>query len=147
MNGKENKFMAEKMKRERKDIGERAIAVNITDPELMDLLIAYYEGKHINVTEPSPVDSVEVPLPNGCILCAENDIEADSDHPAIYIGLKKDGVYFQDLVAVRAKYHYENSDTPVIEDGKYEILVFGDAKNEDYTDRFEVDEYREPAEE
>ena len=145
MNGKTNQFMAEKLKKEREDVGERAIAVNITDPELMDLLIAYYEGKHINVTEPSPVDSVEVPLPNGCILYAENDM--DSDHPAIYISLKKDGVCFQDLVAVRAKHHYEDSDTPVIEDGKYEILVFGDAWNEDYTDRFEVDEYQEPVEE
>lgn len=78
-------------------------------------------------------------------LVAERGI--DNKYNEIYIGIEKDGVWVQDLATVREKYHYEdnpNSDIPnVVNEDKFEVLVYADKNNEDYTNKFTVEQYCE----
>ena len=85
---------------------------------------------------------VSVLLPNGFSLVAE--ASNDPSYPyELYVGiLGNDGVWYQDLAVVRNAYHYEDDNKtvygPVYDEDKYEVLVFGNENDEDYTESFEI---------
>lgn len=81
-------------------------------------------------------------------LVAEIDVGSHiMPYKEIFIGLERDGVWFQDLAIVREKYHYEDAEcdeSVVVPDhGKYEVLVYSDECCGDYTHKFVISEYSE----
>lgn len=85
------------------------------------------------------MDKFIIPLSNGYKLIAEkNSGEFDKE---LYVGIERpDGMYSQDLVIVRPTYKFEDNDV-VFDADKFEILVFGDATKEDFTDKYTVPLY------
>ena len=83
---------------------------------------------------------IVIDLHNGTKLVAEEG--CDSAYPnEIYIGIMSDDdVFWQDLAVVRVKYAISNGEPEYIED-KFEVLVYADEKNEDYTKKFEIKRY------
>ena len=83
---------------------------------------------------------IVIDLHNGTKLVAEEG--CDSTFPGeIYIGIMDESeVFWQDLVVVRGKYN-NNGIEPRYEDDKFEVLVYTDEKNEDYTKKFEIKRY------
>ena len=72
------------------------------------------------------------------------DKSADPNFPReIYIGLEKGGQWFQDLVIVTHKNHYEEGEL-VYEEG-IRVLVYADKDSEDYTNEFNIGIYKEEA--
>lgn len=82
-----------------------------------------------------------IPLPNGYKLVAESNI--DETYPyEIYIGiLGSDDIWYQDLAIVRNSYHYEN-DEPIWENDEFDVIVYSDENNEDFTHDFSVGIYK-----
>ena len=87
---------------------------------------------------------ISVELPNGMKLVAECD--KNSPWKEIYVGLvNKENVWCQDLAIIRGKYEYKDDgdgEVNTISD-KYEVLVYADNGSEDYTHKFEIDQYTE----
>lgn len=82
---------------------------------------------------------IVIPLPDGFKLVAERG--SDRDYYEIFVGIvREDDVWWQDLAVVRNAYHYEKG-TLITDKDKYEVLVYGDENNEDYTDLFKIDLY------
>lgn len=76
---------------------------------------------------------IVIPLDNGYKLIAEQNSDSEFNKE-IFVGIESDtGVYLQDLVIVRPTYHFENNDVKFDSD-KFEMLIFGDEKREDYTE-------------
>lgn len=71
----------------------------------------------------------------------------DNNYNEIYVGVEKEGSWSQDLAIVREKYHYKdnpNSGIPtVVNEGKFEVLVYADKNDEDYTNKFIIEQYCE----
>ena len=86
---------------------------------------------------------IEIELDNGYKLVAETG--TDSNYPAeIYVGIETpDGSWWQDLATVKNEYEYNDDGSIEYKDGKYEVLVYGREYEEDYTERFEIDLYKE----
>ena len=85
---------------------------------------------------------IVIPLPNGFKLVAEGS--TDPNYPyEIYVGiLGDDDVWYQDLAVVRNAYHYEEGvQAHVHDEDKYEVLVYGNENDEDYTESFEIGHY------
>ena len=82
------------------------------------------------------MERFEIPLSNGYRLVSEkNKGEFDKE---LYVGIETpDGRYIQDLVVVRPTYKPEGNEIKFDAD-KFEILVFGDATTEDFTDKYTV---------
>lgn len=84
---------------------------------------------------------IKIPVGNGAYLVAEAGC---SDFPReIYIGLVNDNdMWLQDLAIVRQTYNLPSSDDENIRyvDGEYQVLVFADKDNEDYTHKFDISE-------
>ena len=82
------------------------------------------------------MNKISIPLANGCHLVVEqNTSEFDKE---VFIGIDNaDGRYIQDLAIVRPTYKCEN-DNIIFDADKFEILVFGDADREDFTNKFTV---------
>lgn len=78
---------------------------------------------------------LEIEMDDGCKLVAEKSV--DPYYPnEIYVSLNRpDGSWWQDLVVVRRS---ESED-----EDKYEILVYADENNEDYTHKFIVGMHQE----
>lgn len=81
----------------------------------------------------------EIELPNGYKLVAEQN--ADPNYPnEIFIGVCDNrGAWHQDLAVVRAGRMGESF---IGNDKKFEVLVYSDADEEDYTHRFSIDMYK-----
>ncbi|MBP5462003.1 MAG: hypothetical protein J6Y20_07770 [Lachnospiraceae bacterium] len=91
---------------------------------------------------------IMIRLPNGFYLVAE--ASADPNYPyEVYVGIVgNDGVWYQDLAIVRNAYHYEDDivdvngiPIPVNEEDRFEVLVYADENNEDYTNAFKIEMY------
>ncbi len=81
-------------------------------------------------------------LTDEVFLVAEINIGAHiMPYKEIFVGLERDGVWFQDLAVIREKYYYEDTLTVVPEHGRYEVLVYSDSDDEDYTHRFVIEEH------
>ena len=85
---------------------------------------------------------IKIPVGNGINIVAEQG--TDSSFPReIYIGLVNDNdMWLQDLAIVRQAYNLSSGDDDGGEyiDGKYQVLVFSDKDNEDYTHKFDINE-------
>ena len=93
----------------------------------------------IGMQERREFNSVSLPLENGFNLCAE--INPDQNYKEIFVGVTNElGDWKQDLAIVRQKYHYDH-DLKTVQEDKYEVLVFADKENEDYTHAFTVERY------
>lgn len=82
-----------------------------------------------------------IPLSNGYKLISEQNM--GEFNKELYVGIEApDGAYVQDLVIIRPTYKFKENEV-VFDADKFEILVFGDAKTEDYTDKYTVPLYKE----
>jgi hypothetical protein len=78
-----------------------------------------------------------IPLNNGYRLIAEQNSDSEFNKE-IFVGVENEsGMYVQDLMIVRPTYHFENNDV-VFDSDKFEMLVFGNENEEDYTESFTV---------
>ena len=83
------------------------------------------------------MNRIVIPLDNGYKLVAEQNEDSEFDKE-VFVGIETElGVYQQDLAIIRPTYTFENDNIKFSSD-KFEILVFGDEKREDYTDKFTV---------
>lgn len=82
------------------------------------------------------MNKFEIPLESGHKLVVEqNTGEFDKE---IFIGIDDEsGKYIQDLAIVRPTYKCVKDDI-IFGSDKFEILVFGDAGKEDFTEKFTV---------
>lgn len=68
---------------------------------------------------------------------------ADKDYREVIVSLEdKNGVWLQNIAVVGQKYRY-NDDYEIIQDKGINVLVYADANNEDYTNKFKIDIYEE----
>ena len=86
---------------------------------------------------------IEIPMPNGCRLVAESSI--DPCYPGeIYIGiLDQNNVWWQDLAIVRGKSIDDKRGIATYDGKTYEVMVYGNAMQEDYTDKYEIPLFKE----
>ena len=85
---------------------------------------------------------IVIPLNNGFKLVAEQNTDSQFNKE-IFIGLEtQSGVYWQDLAIIRPSYSFEGEDV-VFGSNEFEMLIFGDADNEDYTHTFTVPLHKE----
>ena len=77
-----------------------------------------------------------IPLSNGYSIVSERN--TGEFNQELYVGIEDStGAYVQDLVVVRPTYTFKDNNV-VFDSDKFEILVFGDADQEDYTEKFTV---------
>lgn len=86
------------------------------------------------------MDKIKIDL-GFATLVAEKGV--DNNYREIYLGLEdKNGVWLQDLAIIRQKYHYDE-DSNVINEKGINVMVYSDANDEDYTNKFDIDIYEE----
>ena len=86
------------------------------------------------------MSKLEIKLANGHKLVAELCEYGDEIPPEIAVCIQDEkGVALQDIVLVRAK----EKEISVVDDVNIgaEVLVWADETTEDYTDKFQIDEY------
>lgn len=80
---------------------------------------------------------IDIPLPNGFHLVAEQNTDPMYENE-LYIGITDgNGVWWQDLAVVRNAYQYDGDDV-VWKDEEFDVLVYSDKDNEDFTHDFTV---------
>lgn len=88
---------------------------------------------------------IEIELGNGYKLVAyRNSGDYDKE---LYIEIHDPfGGWHQDLVCVRPTYSYDN-DTPVWNPDQFDVLVWGDEDDEEFTENYIINMYHEPEDE
>lgn len=87
---------------------------------------------------PPKNQKIVIDLPNGYKLVAEQNSDPNFSKE-IFVGvIDPNGVWNQDLAIIRPSYKYDG-DTPVWSQDKFDILVYADKDNEDFTDDFTVE--------
>lgn len=82
---------------------------------------------------------IEISLPNGMKLVAEQNQNPNYDKE-IYIGFETSGgSWYQDLAVVRNAYFINDNLQEVWDSAKMEVLVYADENDEDYTNKFSID--------
>lgn len=85
---------------------------------------------------------ISVPVGNGKAIAAA--IGDDHDYKEIYVGVTEGDCWLQDLAIVRNAYETtENLEVKQLDHA--EVLVFGDVNDDDFTQRFKIDYYKEDA--
>lgn len=83
---------------------------------------------------------IEIKIGNGISLVAEQNTDPMFSKE-LFVGLVNDeGAWIQDLVIVKQKYNISKNNGVEFEDGKYEVFVYADENNEDYTNCFDIEE-------
>lgn len=84
---------------------------------------------------------IDIKLPNGFHIIAEQNTDpVFSDE--IFIGITDgNGCWYQDLAIIGRAYEIGDDLTPKFEDEKFNVFVFSDKDNEDYTHKFSVGLY------
>lgn len=83
------------------------------------------------------MNRIVIPLDNGCKLIAEQNSDSEYNKE-LFIGIESDtGIYLQDLAIVRPTYTFEDNTVKFSSD-EFNILVFGNENQEDYTEEFTV---------
>lgn len=78
------------------------------------------------------IERIETRLDNGNRIVVEHDTDPRLSNE-LYIGVvDANGVWIQDIAVVRS----------MLSTDKFEVLVYADAYDEDYTNRFVIDTYR-----
>lgn len=84
---------------------------------------------------------IEIPLPNGYFLVAEQNTDP-SYLNEIFIGITDgNGVWWQDLAVVRNAYEIGDDYKIHWKDEEFDVLVYSDKDNEDFTHDFTVGLY------
>lgn len=82
-------------------------------------------------------NEIRINIGHGLYLVAQQNA-GEYFNREIFIGIQnKDGWWLQDLAVVRNAYRYDNSSV-VWETGEFEVLVYGNSEEEDYTERFGI---------
>ena len=89
---------------------------------------------------------IKVKLYDGVYLCTAT-CHAENEYKEVYTYIEKNGMVWQDLALVREAYHYNEKNEVVNDHKKYEVLVYADCGDEDYTNKFDIDEYEDEEEE
>ena len=85
---------------------------------------------------------IVIPLDNGYKLIAEQNTDSEFNKE-VFVGIETElGSYHQDLAIIRPTYKFKEENV-VFDSDKFEILVFGDEKQEDYTHKFEIPLYQD----
>ena len=80
---------------------------------------------------------IAIPLDNGYKLIAEQNTDSEFNKE-MFVGIEDEtGRYIQDLAVIRPTYHFENENVKFDSD-KFELLIFGDENEEDYTQKVTV---------
>ncbi len=124
-------------------------ADNVLDNNLLDCfsdVSEYFEYvDNLIKEEQDALPVIDIPLENGYHLVAEQNTDP-SFSKEIFIGIKdKDGVWHQDLAVVRNSYIINDSDIKY-KDGEFDVLVYSDKDNEDFTHDFTIGLYKEEKE-
>ena len=91
------------------------------------------------------MDRIVIPLENGYKLIAERNTDSQYDKE-IFVGIEApSGIYWQDLAIVRPSYTLKDNDV-IFKPDNFEVLVYGNSDQEDYTEQYSVD-LREPDDE
>lgn len=85
--------------------------------------------------------TIEIPCNDGFKIVAERNSDKEFDKELFIYIIDKTGAIVQDIAVVRPKYHYDDNGNVVWEDN-YNVLVYGDAYDEDFTNDFEIERYR-----
>lgn len=84
---------------------------------------------------------ITIDLPNGFKLVAEQNPDPNFTKE-IFLGITDEaGVWYQDLAIVRPKYAYNKQGNPVWSSDEFDVLVYADKDDEDYTDSFSIGLY------
>lgn len=84
---------------------------------------------------------IVIPLPNGLNLVAEQNSDPNYSRE-IFIGIMdRGGVWHQDLAIVRNAYTYNHNLDVEWKDEAFEVLVYSDKDNEDFTHDFSIGMY------
>lgn len=78
---------------------------------------------------------IEVDLCNGVKLVAE--VGTGTHFPAIYIGLERNGVWFQDLTFAEQSYDVDGTKI-VFNNSTVDVALYGDEHSEDYTQKIRI---------
>ena len=88
------------------------------------------------------MNKISIQLDNGYALIAEQNSDSQFNKE-LFIGIEDDhGRYIQDLAIIRPTYQFEEEDVKFDSD-KFELLIFGNEKEEDYTESFVVPLHKE----
>ena len=83
------------------------------------------------------MNKITIPLDNGYKLVAEQNSDSEFNKE-IFVGIETDtGVYWQDLCIIRPTYKFE-SERVKFDSDNFEMLIFGNANTEDYTEKYTV---------
>lgn len=83
------------------------------------------------------MNKIIIPLDNGYKLVAEQNTDSQFNKE-LFVGIETDtGAYIQDLAVIRPTYSFEGESVKFNSDN-FELLIFGDEKVDDYTDKFVV---------
>ena len=81
---------------------------------------------------------IVIPLSNGLSLVAERNNDPSYDRE-IFIGITDgNGAWWQDLAIVRPAYKINNNLETEWKDDQFEVLVYGNENDEDYTEMYSV---------
>lgn len=82
---------------------------------------------------------ITIELPKGLKLVAEQNIDPEYQNE-IYVGIETpDGIWHQDLVIIRNAYSIDDNLIVNWITGKFEVLVYANKDDEDYTNKFSVE--------
>lgn len=84
---------------------------------------------------------IELQISDNTKLVAEINPDP-AGYKEIFIGIERDGCWVQDLAVVGKQYHYDDGLIVVLDDG-FRVLVYGDSEDENYTNKFLINERRE----
>ena len=86
------------------------------------------------------VSKIDIQLPNGYHLVAEQNSDPKYCNE-LFIGITDgNGVWWQDLAVVRNAYVYDG-DEVVWKDDEFDVLVYGNENDEDFTNEYTVGLY------
>ena len=92
-------------------------------------------------------NKIVIPLSNGYQLVAERNTDQNHNRE-IFIGITdSNGVWWQNLAFVGNAYEITNDFKTKWKDEEFEVLVYGEADDEDYTGRFKIGLYHDSEEE
>lgn len=101
-------------------------------------LSSQYGGDYMNTNN----NRIVIPLSNGYQLVAEQNT-ATEYNKEIFIGITDDnGVWYQDLAIVRNAYYLNDKWQVEWKDEEFDVLVYSNENNEDFTHDFTVGLYK-----
>ena len=84
---------------------------------------------------------VLIELSNGMKLVAEQNTDPNFSKE-IFIGISDGEMWYQDLAIIRPTYEFDRNGDTKWNDDEFEVLVYADKDDEDYTNRFVVGMYK-----